>query len=87
MKCVFLTSLNQRFDSVVQFVQDSAVSVRHNSLLDNFFHANHFIKSVAEEQLICSFDLFPRNLTEEGPCGGSLPVQQQNDCIQTSITL
>lgn len=81
----FLSSLNQRFDNIVQFVQDSAVSVRHNSLLDSFFHANHFIKPVAEKQLIYSFDLFSaRNLTE---CGAPFVAEaylfnNKNDCIR-----
>lgn len=82
----FLSNLNQRFDSFVQFIQDGAVSLRHNNHLESFFHANHFIETAAEKQLSYSFDLFSaRNLTD----GGSPFVKEaylfnnKSDCIRT----
>lgn len=63
----FLSSTGQRFESVIQFVQDGAVSIRHNQLLDTFFQHNHYDKAGAEGQLVYCMDLFSaRNSTPKG---------------------
>lgn len=64
-----LNSTSQQFQSHMQFIEDGAVSIRHNMMLDAFFEAGEsgtgYDRTVAEPQLSYSMELFSdRNMID-----------------------
>jgi len=60
-----LTNISRQFQSHMQFIEDGAVSVRHNAMLEDFFSGEVFERSVAEAQLSYSMELFSDRNTIE----------------------
>ena len=55
----------QNYQSKMQFIQDGAVMIRHNSTLQDFFDADWTDRAEMEKQLSYSMELFSnRNMTE-----------------------
>lgn len=62
----YLGKTNEQFDAKVQFVQDGAIAVRHNTVLEDFFKRNHYNKEEVETQLTYCMDLFSdRNMVSQ----------------------
>lgn len=64
-----LNSTSQQYQSHMQFIEDGAVSIRHNMMLDAFFEAGEsgtgYDRTVAEPQLSYSMELFSdRNMID-----------------------
>ena len=64
-----LNNTSQQYQSHMQFIEDGAVSIRHNMMLDAFFEAGKFgtdyDKAVIEPQLSYSMELFSdRNMID-----------------------
>lgn len=53
-----LENTSQKFQSHIQFIADGAISVRHNSLLDDFFQSSQYEQDIAKKQLSYSLELF-----------------------------
>lgn len=53
-----LTTTTQQFQAHMQFIEDSAISIRHNRLLDEFFQNDLYDADIAKEQLEYSMELF-----------------------------
>lgn len=57
-----LNSTSQQFQSHMQFIEDGAVSIRHNMMLNDFFNTGKsgadYDRTVAEPQLSYSMELF-----------------------------
>ena len=57
-----LNSTSQQFQSHMQFIEDGAVSIRHNMMLNDFFDTGKsgadYDRTVAEPQLSYSMELF-----------------------------
>ena len=82
-----LNNTGQRFQAYMQFIEDGAVSVRHNSMLDHFFIADNEQATSFDElepQLAYSMELFSeRNMLDnQVPFVTSVYLfNNQNDCI------
>lgn len=83
-----LDNTSQQFQMYMQFIEDGAVSIRHNEMLDNFFRIENdeatFDKSKMESQLAYSMELFSeRNILENQiPFVTSVYLfNNVNDCI------
>lgn len=79
-----LSSTSQQFQSHMQFIEDGAVSIRHNAMLDSFFSGESYERSVAETQLSYSMELFSdRNTIERKiPFVTSVYLfNNQDDCV------
>ena len=62
----YLENTNEQFASKVQFVQDGAISIRHNTIMEEFFKKNHYDAEEVETQLAYCMDLFSdRNMVEQ----------------------
>lgn len=53
-----LNNTSQQYQSHMQFIEDGAVSIRHNAMLDDFFEADKYNWQVMEPQLSYSMELF-----------------------------
>ncbi len=53
-----LQNTSLQLQSYIQFIEDGAVSIRHNVMLDDFFDQEEYDKRVAEEQLSYCMKLF-----------------------------
>lgn len=53
----FLDNTGRQFVSKVRFIQEGAVSIRRNTTIDTFFHANHFRAKEVETQFAYCLDL------------------------------
>lgn len=53
-----LQNTSQQLQSHMQFIEDGAISIRHNVMLDDFFNKADYDESVAEEQLSYCMKLF-----------------------------
>lgn len=61
-----LDNTSQQFQDKIQYIEDGAVSVRHNVALQNFFLENHYNEEETETQLSYSIDLFSeRNMVNQ----------------------
>lgn len=83
-----LNQTSQRFQSHVQFIEDGAVSIRHNVILDAFFEpgssGDGYDKKLVEPQLSYSMEVFSdRNMIERQlPFVTSVYLfNNENDCI------
>ncbi len=65
----YLENTNEQFDAKVQFIQDSTISIRHNTIMEEFFKRNHYDEEEVETQLAYCMDLFSdRNMvTQNAP--------------------
>ena len=65
----YLENTNEQFDAKVQFIQDSTISIRHNTIMEGFFKRNHYDEEEVETQLAYCMDLFSdRNMvTQNAP--------------------
>lgn len=62
----YLENTNEQFAAKVQFVQDGAISIRHNTIMEEFFKKNHYDADEVETQLAYCIDLFSdRNMVEQ----------------------
>ena len=62
----YLENTNEQFAAKVQFIQDSAISIRHNTIMEEFFNKNHYDADEVETQLAYCIDLFSdRNMMEQ----------------------
>ncbi len=60
-----LNNISQQYQSHMQFIEDGAVSIRHNTMLDSFFEYNEYDDETVEEQLSYSMELFSdRNIID-----------------------
>lgn len=63
----FLNNTSQEFVSKVRFIQEGAVSIRHNTTIEAFFHENHFRAKEVETQFAYCLDLLSEsNLVGQG---------------------
>ena len=53
-----LNNTTQQYQSHLQFIEDGAISIRHNSLLGEFFRTDSYDADIAKEQLMYSMELF-----------------------------
>ena len=53
-----LNNTTQQYQSHLQFIEDGAISIRHNSLLGDFFQTDSCDADIAKEQLMYSMELF-----------------------------
>lgn len=53
-----LNNTTQQYQSHLQFIEDGAISIRHNSLLGDFFQTDSYDADIAKEQLMYSMELF-----------------------------
>ena len=53
-----LNNTTQQYQSHLQFIEDGAISIRHNSLLGDFFQTDSYDADIAKEQLMYSMGLF-----------------------------
>ncbi|MDO4285192.1 MAG: histidine kinase [Eubacteriales bacterium] len=53
-----LENTNQQFQDHMQFIEDGAVSIRHNTVLDAFFEQEEYDRTAMELQLSYSMELF-----------------------------
>ena len=53
-----LNNTTQQYQSHMQFIEDGAISIRHNSLLGDFFQTDSCDADIAKEQLMYSMELF-----------------------------
>lgn len=61
-----LKNTSQEFRDKIQYIEDSAIAVRHNMALRDFFQKNHYNEGETETQLSHSFDLFSdRNMVRQ----------------------
>ena len=61
-----LRNTSQQFQDKIQYIEDGAVAVRHNTALRDFFQKNHYNSEETEAQLSHSIDLFSeRNMVEQ----------------------
>ncbi len=61
-----LNNMNQQFQDHVQFIQDGAVTIRHNVWLEDFFWGASYDEEAAKEQLSYSMELFSdRNIVKQ----------------------
>lgn len=61
-----LESTNQQFQDRVQFIEDGAVTIRHNVWLEDFFWGDSYDGEAAGEQLSYSMELFSdRNMVQQ----------------------
>ena len=65
----YLENTNEQFDAKVQFIQDSTIAIRHNTIMEEFFKRNHYNEEEVETQLAYCMDLFSdRNMvTQNAP--------------------
>lgn len=65
----YLENTNEQFDAKVQFIQDSTIAIRHNTVMEEFFKRNHYDEEEVETQLAYCMDLFSnRNMvTQNAP--------------------
>lgn len=62
----YLENTNAQFNAKVQFLQDGAISIRHNTIMEGFFKRNHFDAEEVETQLTYCMDLFSdRNMVSQ----------------------
>ncbi len=60
-----LNNISQQYRSHMQFIEDGAVSIRHNTMLDSFFEYDEYDDATVEEQLSYSMELFSdRNMID-----------------------
>lgn len=60
-----LTNTSQQYQSHMQFIEDSAIAIRHNTVLKAFFQGEAYDQSEVEEQLSYSMELFSeRNMVD-----------------------
>lgn len=60
-----LNNTSQQFQSHMEFIEDGAVSIRHNTMLDVFFEGGEYGKAEIEPQLSYSMELFSsRNMID-----------------------
>lgn len=79
-----LNSITQQYQSHMQFIEDGAVSIRHNSMLDNFFKGEPYEQGAAERQLVHSMELFAdRNrVNQQVPFVTSMYLfNNKNQCV------
>lgn len=61
-----LNNINQQFQDHVQFIQDGAVTIRHNVWLEDFFWGASYDEESTKEQLSYSMELFSdRNMVKQ----------------------
>ncbi len=67
-----IVNTNQQFQDKLQFIEDGAVSLRHNTILRDFFQKNHYNEEEMETQLSYSMDLF----SQRNAAGKGIPFVQ-----------
>lgn len=61
-----LTNTNQQFQDNVQFIEDGAIAIRHNTMLRKFFAGEAGVQDEAEAQLSYNMELFSeRNVVQQ----------------------
>lgn len=80
-----IVNTNQQFQDKLQFIEDGAVSLRHNTILRDFFQKNHYNEEEMETQLSYSMDLF----SQRNAAGKGIPFVQsvylfnnRDKCVQ-----
>ncbi|MDD7267956.1 MAG: sensor histidine kinase [Lachnospiraceae bacterium] len=60
-----LQNTGQQYQVHMQFIEDSVISIRHNPILDDFFHKEEYDRGLEEDQLSYSMELFSdRNMVQ-----------------------
>lgn len=80
-----LNNTTQQYQSHMQFIEDGAITIRHNSLLENFFQCNEYDSEEAKKQLVYSMELFAeRNrVNQQYPFVTSMYLfNNQDQCVK-----
>lgn len=79
-----LRNTSQQYQAHVQFIEDSAIAIRHNTVLNEFFQEQEYDQTEVEEQLSYSMELFSeRNMVDRQlPFVSSLYLfNNQDECV------
>ena len=57
-----LNNTTQQYQSHMQFIEDGAIAIRHNSLLDSFFQCDNYDSEEAKKQLVYSMELLRKEI-------------------------
>ena len=80
-----LNNTTQQYQSHMQFIEDGAITIRHNSLLESFFQCNEYDSEEAKKQLVYSMELFAeRNrVNQQYPFVTSMYLfNNQDQCVK-----
>lgn len=80
-----LNNTTQQYQSHMQFIEDGAIAIRHNSLLESFFQCNEYDSEEAKKQLVYSMELFAeRNrVNQQYPFVTSMYLfNNQDQCVK-----
>ena len=62
---MLLRYTSQQYEAHMQFIEDSVIAIRHNTVLDDFFQKEEYDLEEIEPQLSYSMELFSeRNMVE-----------------------
>lgn len=59
----YLDNTLQQFDDKIGYIKDGAISIRHNAVMNDFFHKKNYNKNEVEKQLTYCLDLFSQRNT------------------------
>ena len=79
-----LQNISQQYEAHMQFIEDSVIAIRHNTVLDDFFQKEEYHLEEIEPQLSYSMELFSqRNMVERQIpfVTGIYLFNNGNDCI------
>ncbi len=79
-----LQNTSQQYEAHMQFIEDSVIAIRHNTVLDDFFQKEEYHLEEIEPQLSYSMELFSeRNMVERQIpfVTGIYLFNNGNDCI------
>lgn len=80
-----LNNTTQQYQSHMQFIEDGAIAIRHNSLLESFFQCDEYDSEEAKKQLVYSMELFAeRNrVNQQHPFVTSMYLfNNQEQCVK-----
>ena len=79
---------SQQYEAHMQFIEDSVIAIRHNTVLDDFFQKEEYDLEKIEPQLSYSMELFSeRNMVERQLpfVTGIYLFNNGNECIMSTI--
>ena len=80
-----LNNTTQQYQSHMQFIEDGAIAIRHNSLLDSFFQCDNYDSEEAKKQLVYSMELFAQRnrVNQQYPFVTSMYLfNNQEQCVK-----
>ena len=80
-----LNNTTQQYQSHMQFIEDGAIAIRHNSLLDSFFQCDNYDSEEAKKQLVYSMELFAQRnrVNQQYPFVTSMYLfNNQDQCVK-----